>query len=202
MLLHCFVEQLIARYRFQQPGFDGPFHAAAGEVVGFDLGAAEVGQVDGRVAGLEGVHQFHVGVVPVAEDLFGAAPGAGAAVVDVGIDGHVGDEGRGWLQGLQVGRDGREAAGLGRRPRFHVRTHQDPLQARIVVIHQAVAGAAIGLQHVFEIGSHFVLLCCYFFPCYEGEKGIRGKSWRQKVGRVWRREATTLPCVLLGGTLV
>ncbi len=100
------------------------------------------------------VHHYHEGVVPVAEDLFRAAPGAQAAVVDVGIYRQVGFEGLGRGQGFEVAGDGGEAPGLRRGARFHVRTHQDPLQAGIVVIDEAVAGAAVGLEHVLEVSSH------------------------------------------------
>ncbi len=148
---HQLVEQLIARHRLQESGFHGPFDAAAGEVVVFDVDPLQEFQVDAWIRGLEGVHQLEEGAVPGAVD---GPSFLRAAAVDIGVNRHVRDEGLGGRDPLQVAGDGGEAAVVLVQPGFHVRPHQQAVEPGVVVVDQSVAGAVIGLQHVFEIDFH------------------------------------------------
>jgi len=131
-------------------------------------------QVDAGIRGLERVHHLHEGVVPVAEDMFRTALGAQAAVVDVGVNRHIGFEGLGRGQGFEVAGDGGEAPGLRRWPRFHVWTHDDPLKPGIVVVHQSVAGATVGLEHVFEVSSHLFPPLVFLSTNYTNSHELKG----------------------------
>ena len=118
-------------------------------------------QVDAGIRGLERVHHLQEGAVPGAVD---PVPFLRAAQVDVGIDGHVRDEGLGGRDPLQVAGDGGEAAVVLVQPGFHVRPHQQAVEPGIVVVDQSVTGAVIGLQHVFEVDFH---VCSSFVFVHE-----------------------------------
>lgn len=108
-------------------------------------------QVDAGIRGLERVHHFEEGAVPGAVDTVSFP---GVAAVDVGVNRHVSDEGLGRRDPLQVAGDGGEAAVVLVQPGFHVRPHQQAVEPGVVVVDQSVAGAVIGLEHVFEIDFH------------------------------------------------
>jgi len=120
--------------------------------VEFDVGSGDEFQVDGFRALLGQVpHHFGEGDVPVLQDhvLIG-----GAAVVDVHVDAEVAFEAGREIQRLHVFGYSAKApgclAGLG----FDMGTHDQAFHPGVVVINQSITGSPVGLDEVFEVGSH------------------------------------------------
>lgn len=143
------IQPLIARNGIQKPGFNRQFHTATGEVFRVDFTAGEGAEVN-TILSCQGIHEAHKDISPIQ-----LSP---RSAVECGVVFQVCAVVWGGIQSLEIGGYGREpgialcAFGNG------VPAAQEPVQAGMVVVDQAITLAGIGFEDVFEDYLHGGLL--------------------------------------------